>query len=155
MRFLLVDRILEYQNGKFATGSKDVTMSEDFLADHFPRFPVMPGVLQLEAISQLASWLVFASRDYNVKGTLSELGNIRFKSYVKPGDQLTITVTFKSMDDEGVTFDAEAKVGDQVKTTLKSGRMRYIDVEKLEDPEEAKEYFQYLTGEKPWGVYSP
>jgi len=155
MRFLLVDRILEYQKGKFAIGIKDVTMSEDFLADHFPRFPVMPGVLQLEAISQLASWLVFVSRDYNVKGTLSELGSIRFKSYVKPGDQLIITVTFKSLDDEGVTFDAEAKVGDQVKTTLKSGRMRYIDVEKLEDPEEAKEYFQYLTGEKPWGVYSP
>ena len=62
MRFLLIDRILEYQKGKFAVGSKDVAMSEDFLADHFPRFPVMPGVLQLEAISQLASWLVFVSK---------------------------------------------------------------------------------------------
>ncbi len=57
MRFLFVDQILAFEKGKSATGTKVVTMSEDFLADHFPRFPVMPGVLQLEAISQVASWL--------------------------------------------------------------------------------------------------
>lgn len=154
MRFLLIDRILEYHKGKFAIGSKDVTMSEDFLADHFPRFPVMPGVLQLEAISQLASWLIFVSRDFKVKGTLSGLGNIKFRDLVKPGDQLIIEVTFESMDDEGVTFKANAKVKDKVKTTVSAGRMRYSDIEKLEDPEEAKEYFYFLTGEKPWGGYS-
>ena len=154
MRFLLIDRILEYHKGKFAIGSKDVTMSEDFLADHFPRFPVMPGVLQLEAISQLASWLIFVSRDFKVKGTLSGLGNIKFRDLVKPGDQLIIEVTFESMDDEGVTFKANAKVKDKVKTTVSAGRMRYSDIEKLEDPEEAKEHFYFLTGEKPWGGYS-
>jgi 3-hydroxyacyl-[acyl-carrier-protein] dehydratase len=154
MRFLLIDRILEYQKGKYAIGSKDVTMSEDFLADHFPKFPLMPGALQLESISQLASWLIFVSKDFKVKGTLSELGNIKFKDLVKPGDQLIIEVTFESMDSEGVTFKANAKVKDKVKTTVNSGRMKYSDVEKLEDPEEAKEYFYYLTGEKPWGVYT-
>lgn len=154
MRFLLIDRILEYQKGEFAIGSKDVTMSEDFLADHFPRFPVMPGVLQLEAISQLASWLVFVSKDFKVKGTLSGLKNIKFKDFVKPGDQLMVEVTFESMDSGGVTFKAQAKVKDKVKTTVSSGRLSYIDVEQLEDLEEAKEYFYYLTGEKPWGGYS-
>jgi 3-hydroxyacyl-[acyl-carrier-protein] dehydratase len=154
MRFLLVDRILEYQKGERAIGTKDITMSEDFLADHFPRFPVMPGVLQLEAISQLASWLVFVSKDFKVKGTLSELGNIKFKDFVKPGDQLIIEVTFESMDDEGVTFNAIVKVKDKIKTTLKSARLRYINVDQLEVPAEAEEYFHYLTGEKPWGGYS-
>ena len=154
MRFLLIDRILEYQKGKYAIGSKDVTMSEDFLADHFPKFPLMPGALQLESISQLASWLIFVSKDFKVKGTLSELGNIKFKDLVKPGDQLIIKVTFESMDSEGVTFKANAKVKDKVKTTVNSGRMKYSEVEKLEDPEEAKEYFYYLTREKPWGVYT-
>jgi len=154
MRFLLIDRILDYQRGRFAIGSKDITMSEDFLADHFPRFPVMPGVLQLEAISQLASWLVFVSKDFKVKGTLAGLGNIKFKDFVKPGDQLIIEVTFESMDSEGVAFRAHAKVMDKVKTTVSSGRLRYIDVEQLEDLEDAKEYFYYLTGEKPWGGYS-
>ena len=135
-------------------GSKDVTMSEDFLAEHFPRFPVMPGVLQLEAISQLASWLVFVSKDFKLKGTLSELGTIKFKDFVKPGDQLIIEVTFESMDSEGVTFKASAKVKDKLKTTVNSARLRYIGVEQLEDPTEGKEYFFYLTGEKPWGGYS-
>ncbi len=154
MRFLLIDRILEYHKGKSAIGSKDVTMSEDFLADHFPRFPVMPGVLQLESISQLASWLIFVSKDFKMKGTLSGLKNIKFKDFVKPGDQLIIEVVFTSMDSEGVTFDAKAKVKDKVKTTINSGHLRYIDIEQLEDPEEVKEYFHYLTGEKPWGGYS-
>jgi 3-hydroxyacyl-[acyl-carrier-protein] dehydratase len=155
MRFLLIDRILEYQKGRYAIGSKDVTMSEDFLADHFPRFPVMPGVLQLEAISQLASWLVFVSKDFKVKGTLSGLGNIKFRDLVRPGDQLIIEVTFESMDSEGVTFKAHAKVKDKLKTTVNSGRLRYIEVEQLENPEEAQEYFYCLTGEKPWGGYTP
>jgi len=154
MRFLLIDRIVEYQKGKFAVGSKDVTMSEDFLADHFPRFPVMPGVLQLEAITQLASWLVFVSKDFKVRGTLSELGNIKFKDFVKPGDQLIIEVTLESMDSEGVTFKAVVKVKDKVKTTLGSARLRYIDAELLEASADAEEYFYYLTGEKPWGGYS-
>jgi 3-hydroxyacyl-[acyl-carrier-protein] dehydratase len=154
MRFLLVDRILDYQKGTFIVGSKDITMSEDFLADHFPRFPVLPGVLQLEAISQLTSWLIFVSNDFKFKGILSELGTIKFKDFVKPGDQLIIEVTLELMDNEGVEFNAQAKVKDKIKTTLTSARMKYINVEHLEDPVEAKEYFYYLSGEKPWGGYS-
>lgn len=154
MRFLLIDRILEYHKGKSAIGSKDITMSEDFLADHFPRFPVMPGVLQLEAISQLASWLVFVSTDFKMKGTLSELKNIKFKDFVKPGDQLIMEVTFQSMDGEGVTFDAKARVNDKIKTIVNAGRLTFIAIEHIEDPEEVREYFHYLTGEKPWGGYS-
>lgn len=154
MRFLLIDRILEYQKGESAIGSKDITMSEDFLADHFPRFPVMPGVLQLEAITQLASWLVFVSNDFKMKGTLSELKNIKFKDFVKPGDQLIIEVVFKAMDNEGVTFDAKARVNDKIKTVVNSARLKCIAIEQIEDPEEVREYFHYLTGEKPWGGYS-
>ena len=153
MRFLFVDQILEFEKGKSATGIKAVTMSEDFLADHFPRFPVMPGVLQLEAISQVASWLAFVSSDFKMKGTLAEVGTIKFKDFVKPGDQMIIEVSLQSSDSEGITFKATVKVNDKVKTTLTSARLRYIPVEELEDPLEAQEYFDYLSGEKPFGVY--
>ena len=153
MRFLFVDQILAFEKGKSATGIKVVTMSEDFLADHFPRFPVMPGVLQLEAISQVASWLAFVSSDFKMKGALSELGTIKFKDFVKPGDQMIIEVTLQSSDGEGATFKANVKVKDKVKTTLTSARLSYIPVEELEDPVEAKEYFDYLSGEKPFGAY--
>jgi 3-hydroxyacyl-[acyl-carrier-protein] dehydratase len=153
MRFLFVDQILEFEKGKSATGAKVVTMSEDFLADHFPRFPVMPGVLQLEAISQVASWLAFVSSGFKMKGTLAELGTIKFKDFVKPGDQMIIEVSFQSSDNEGVTFKANVKVKDKLKTTLTSARLSYIPVEELEDPLEAQEYFDYLSGEKPFGAY--
>ena len=153
MRFLFVDRILAYEKGKSATGTKVVTMSEDFLADHFPRFPVMPGVLQLEAISQVASWLVFVSTDFKMKGILAEVGTIKYKDFVKPGDQMIIEVSLQSSDSEGMTFKATVSVQDKVKTTLTSARLRYIPVEELEDPVEAREYFDYLSGEKPFGVY--
>ncbi len=154
MRFLMVDRILEFEKGKSATGCKDVTISEDFLADHFPRFPVMPGVMQLEAIVQLASWLVFVSSDFKSKGTLAELGAIKFRDFVKPGEQMTMEVTFQSMDSEGVTFKAQVRVGDRVKTILTSARLRYIPIETIDDPQEAQDYFHYLTGDKPFGVYA-
>lgn len=154
MRFLLVDRILEYHKGKSALGTKDVTMSEDFLADHFPRFPVLPGVLQLEAISQLASWLTFVSTDFKKKGTLAEVETIKYRDFVKPGDQMVMEVAFVSMESEGVTFKASVRVKDKVKTTLTSARLRYSPIEQLEDPAEAQDYFYYLTGEKPFGVYN-
>ena len=153
MRFLFVDQILAYEKGKSATGTKVVTMSEDFLADHFPRFPVMPGVLQLEAISQVASWLAFVNTDFQMKGTLAEVGTIKYKDFVKPGDQMIIEVSLQSSDSEGLTFKANIKVKDKLKTTLTWARLRYIPVEELEDPVEAREYFDYLSGEKPFGVY--
>ncbi len=154
MRFLMVDRILEFEKGKSAVGRKDVTVSEDYLADHFPRFPVMPGVMQLEAIVQLASWLVFVSSDFKSKGTLAELGAIKFREFVKPGEQLTIEVSFESMDSEGVAFKAQVRVGDRVKTILTSARLRYLPIEAIDDPQEAKDYFHYLTGDQPFGVYA-
>ena len=154
MRFLMVDRILEYEKDKSAVGCKDVTMSEDFLADHFPRFPVMPGVMQLEAIVQLASWLVFVSSGFKSKATLAELGAIKFREFVKPGEQMTMEVSFVSADSEGVTFKAQVRVGDRVKTVLTSARLRYIPIEAIDDPQEAQDYFHYLTGDQPFGVYA-
>jgi hypothetical protein len=88
-----------------------------------------------------------------MKGTLAEVGTIKFKDFVKPGDQMIIEVSLQSSDSEGITFKATVKVNDKVKTTLTSARLRYIPVEELEDPLEAQEYFDYLSGEKPFGVY--
>ena len=153
MKFLLIDRITELVPGERIRAVKALSLAEEYLADHFPRFPVMPGVLQLEAISQVASWLAFVSSDFKMKGTLSELGTIKFKDFVKPGDQMIIEVFLQSSDSEGITFKATVKVNDKVKTTLTSARLRYIPVEELEDPVEAQEYFDYLSGEKPFGVY--
>ena len=63
MRFSLIDRIVELEPGERVTATKSLTMAEEYLADHFPHFPVMPGVLMLEAMTQAGAWLVRVSED--------------------------------------------------------------------------------------------
>lgn len=145
MRFLLIDKILEYDEGKSAVGVKDVTMSEDFLADHFPKFPVMPGVLQVEAMLQLASWLVFVTSGFAAKTKVVDIKGAKFSGFVRPGDKMIINVKLTSVDDEGVQFSATVSVDDKVTSSVKSGRLSYVDIEELEDPDDAKAFFKMLS----------
>jgi 3-hydroxyacyl-[acyl-carrier-protein] dehydratase len=92
MRFLLVDRITGLEPGKRAEGVKNVTLSEDFLAQHFPHRPIMPGMLILEAMVQLGDWLVRADSDFQQLGLASAFEQIKFRRVVRPGDQLRLEV---------------------------------------------------------------
>lgn len=145
MRFILIDKILSYEKGKSAMGIKEVSMTEDFFSDHFPKFPIMPGVLQLEAILQLTSWLVYASKDFTVKTKVEEVKGIKYSGMVRPGDRMVLNVDLTSMDDNGVEFKATVSVDDKVKTSVKSGRLSFVKVEDIEDPVEAKSLFNLLT----------
>ncbi|MGR3319186.1 MAG: 3-hydroxyacyl-ACP dehydratase FabZ family protein [Candidatus Anammoxibacter sp.] len=145
MRFVLIDKILEYEKGKSAVGVKDVTMTEDFLADHFPKFPVMPGVLQLESVLQLVSWLVFVTKDFSVKTKVINIKGVKYSGFVRPGDKMIIKVDITSIDDKGVEFKAKVFVDDKVKSSVKAGTLSFVNIEELEDPEEAKAFFRMLT----------
>ena len=91
--FLLVDRILELEEGKRAVGIKNVTVNEQYFNGHFPNYPVMPGVLIVEALAQL-SGIIMLTTDGNKGrlGLLAGIDNCRFKQQVKPGDQLLLEV---------------------------------------------------------------
>lgn len=91
--FLLVDRIVELAPPRRAVGLKQVTINEPFFQGHFPTYPVMPGVLIVEAMAQVGGVAVLSSEDYSGKLALfAGIDKVRFKRQVKPGDTLRIEV---------------------------------------------------------------
>lgn len=153
MRFLLVDKITTCEPGARIVGIKNVTLSESFLQDHFPGFPVMPGVLQLEAVLQLSSWLAFATSNGTRKVRLVSMKSIKFKEFVVPGDQMCIQVQIMHSDDRGMVCNASVHVGGILKTEIRSLHLSYTPVEELEDPAEALAHFDFISGKKPHGKY--
>lgn len=92
--FLLIDRVVELDPGQRAVGIKNVTANEPFFQGHFPEFPVMPGVLIVEAIAQVGAVAMLSQPDHDGKLALfAGIDNVRFKRQVKPGDTLRIEVT--------------------------------------------------------------
>lgn len=91
--FLLVDRIIEIEEGKRAVGIKNVTANEEFFNGHFPNYPVMPGVLIVEALAQVSAVIMLIKEDNRGKiGLFAGIDNCRFKKQVRPGDQLRLEV---------------------------------------------------------------
>lgn len=93
MKFLLIDRITSLEPGKRIATEKALTLAEEYLADHFPTFPVMPGVMMLEALVQSSAWLMRATTDFSHgMVVLAEAKNVTYKSFVSPGRLLSLSV---------------------------------------------------------------
>jgi 3-hydroxyacyl-[acyl-carrier-protein] dehydratase len=116
--FLLVDRVLELEEGKRVLAVKNVTMNEPFFPGHFPHRPVMPGVLILEALAQAAAVLSFKTMgqkpDENSVVYFAGIDKARFKRPVSPGDQLLLEVRIARTMRNIWKYDAVARVGDEV-----------------------------------------
>jgi 3-hydroxyacyl-[acyl-carrier-protein] dehydratase len=111
--FLLVDRILDIEPGKRAVGLKHVSMSDPWLQGHFPKYPVMPGVLIVEALAQTGAVLVM--QDPANAGKLpffARVDNCRFRQQVRPGDTLRLEVEVTSFRGPVGKAHARALVGD-------------------------------------------
>ncbi len=91
--FLLVDRITECVPGKYAKGYKNMTMNEGFFQGHFPNNPIMPGVLQLEAMAQCSAPILMTMPEYKGRLTLyAGVDGVRFKNIVRPGDRFDMEI---------------------------------------------------------------
>jgi 3-hydroxyacyl-[acyl-carrier-protein] dehydratase len=86
MRYFLIDHISEWKPGAFIKGVKNVAMSEDFLEFHFPKNPIMPGILLLEALSQLTGWLEAASSDFKNWFLISNVKKCSFYGFAIPSE---------------------------------------------------------------------
>jgi 3-hydroxyacyl-[acyl-carrier-protein] dehydratase len=105
MRFILIDKIVSLESGKRIKAVKSVSMAEEYLADHFPTFPVLPGVLLLEGLIESASWLVREAENFaHSMILLEEARNVRYKSFLAPGAQIEYTVEAKTIEDNVSSF---------------------------------------------------
>jgi len=123
MRFELIDQVLERQCDRLVA-IKCVTAAEEYLADHFPGFPVLPGVLMLETLVQAGRLLLAQQHDrrdiqYSANTNdeplvLTEARNIRYSRMVRPGQSLRVEVSLRKQDDNGWELDGIGTVQDQV-----------------------------------------
>jgi 3-hydroxyacyl-[acyl-carrier-protein] dehydratase len=105
MRFILIDKVVSLEAGKEIKTVKNVSLSEEYLADHFPTFPVLPGVLLLEGLIESASWLVRRTENFAHSMILLEQArNVKYKSFLAPGSQIEYTVKARTIEENVSSF---------------------------------------------------
>jgi 3-hydroxyacyl-[acyl-carrier-protein] dehydratase len=126
MRFTLIDRITDLQFGVRIEGIKNLTLAEEYLADHFPLFPVMPGVLMLEAMTQCGAWLVRASEGFSHSMvTLGEARAVKYADFVKPGQTLAVTAELLHQDAGESKLKVQGSVDGRVNVSARLTLVRY------------------------------
>jgi 3-hydroxyacyl-[acyl-carrier-protein] dehydratase len=126
VRFTLIDRILAVEPGRSITAVKAVSLSEEYLGDHFPRFPVLPGVLMLEAMTQAAAWTIRLGEDFAHSAVvLRAARNVKYGDFVEPGRLLTVTAEVLEQDASFTKVKASGRVGERTSLTARLVLERY------------------------------
>jgi 3-hydroxyacyl-[acyl-carrier-protein] dehydratase len=126
MRFKLLDRITALEPNVSITAVKGLGLAEDYLADHFPLFPVMPGVFMLEAMTQASAWLIRASEDFQHSMVLlKEARNVKYADFVAPGQTLTVTAEILSQNESETKLKVQGMVDGRVNVGARITMMRF------------------------------
>lgn len=114
MYFSLIDKIDTLEPGKRIVATKSLSMAEEYLRDHFPKFPVMPGVFMIEAMTQASAWLIRVTEDFaHSMVILQEVKNVKFGQFLQPGQTLVVTATLESMEEASAVLKVEGTIGGQ------------------------------------------
>ncbi len=147
MRYLLIDHITEWKSGESIRGVKNVAMSEDFLEFHFPGNPIMPGVMLLEALTQMTGWLEAASSDFKNWFLIGKVRKSNFYGFAFPGDQVELEVEIVPGEgpDKKIYRGIGTVKGKKKIVTEFEGEI--IPLQEIEDSDEQRKFFQVLTRE--------
>lgn len=122
MKFLLIDKIDSIEPGKKIETHKNLTLAEEYLGDHFPSYPIMPGVLMIEGMTQSAAWLVRLEQDFaNSIVVLKAVRNAKYAFSLRPGCTMRYEITLKSIDEEKkiAKFIGSGYCGDRLAVSAK------------------------------------
>jgi 3-hydroxyacyl-[acyl-carrier-protein] dehydratase len=128
MRFQLIDKIVEVEPGKRLQAVKHLTLGEEYLADHFPTFPVMPGVLMLQTLVEAGAWLLRIQEDFcHSVITLREAKNVKYGHFMQPGRSMRVSVELVDQADspEGKLASIKGK-GEVEGTATVSARLTLV-----------------------------
>ena len=114
MRWLWIDTFVAFESGRSARAVKNLSLAEDFFADHFPGYPVMPAPLILEGLAQTGGILAGEARDFKEKVVLAKIPSARFHREVLAGEVLTYDVELRTVRDEGASVAGRVLVGDEL-----------------------------------------
>ena len=144
MRFKFIDKIIEVEKEKHARAVKNLAMSEDYFEHHFPFFPVMPGTLMLQAMSELAGHLILYSTEFNKFGLLAKVGRAKFRRSAQPGDTLDVRTEWKEKTDTGILFAGLIYL-DGKAIAMADFENRLIEIGSDEDRKQLKRDFEFVT----------
>lgn len=114
MRFNLIDRIVEVRPGQSLQAVKNLTLGEEYLADHFPTFPVMPGVLMLETLVEAGAWLLRLTDNFACSViVLREAKGVKYGTFMEPGRQMSIAVELVERGNGLATFKGKGEMEGQ------------------------------------------
>jgi 3-hydroxyacyl-[acyl-carrier-protein] dehydratase len=120
MRFHLIDRIVEVRPGQALRAVKNLTLGEEYLADHFPTFPVMPGVLMLQTLVEAGAWLLRLTDDFHQSIiVLREVKNIKYGTFMEPGRQMSVSVELIERQGGLATFKGKGECDGQSTVTAR------------------------------------
>ncbi len=114
MRWIWIDKFVEFHSGERAVATKNVTLAEEHLHDHFPGFPVMPETLCIEAMAQTAGILVGEAKNFEEKVILAKVKKAVFFDYVKPGDTIKLEAKIESITDEAASTTGRISCDDKL-----------------------------------------